>query len=164
MIKNMPQRMLLILLTASILASCSNTKEGKSPASLQPLLCRSVSGLQTLTVTRKDAFSQNHPEFNFPSVTTVSNQTQVQIVAKALCALPQRHSQTSINCPNDSGISYELAFSNKRQHFPLVIIGGGCSFVRGLKKDQWVEQSPGFWHILGTAMGMTGANIATFSG
>lgn len=160
----MLQRMSLILLTASVLASCSNATEGKSPTAIQPLLCRSASGLQTLTVTRKDVLPQNHSKFHFPPVVTVSNQTQVQTVAKALCALPQRHSQTSINCPSDSGISYDMAFSNKRLRFPLVIIGGGCSFVSGLKKGQWVEQSPGFWHILGTAMGMTGANIATFSG
>lgn len=164
-VKGMLRRLLLILLTASALTSCSNTTQAKSSVTSEPPLCRSVSSLDTLNVTRTDALPQNHMRFTFPAQVTVSNQTQVQTIARALCALPQRKSHVSINCPADFGIRYSLTFFGNGKAFPEIRLDpSGCSFVQGLKKDQWVEQSPGFWHTLGAAMGITGANNSTFRG
>ncbi len=69
-----------------------------------------------------------------------------------------------MSCPSDSGIRYHLTFSSSDQTFPVVILGGPCGFIQGLKKGQWTYQSPGFWHTLGTAMGIKGANLLTFDG
>jgi hypothetical protein len=103
--------------------------------------------------------------FAFPAEVTVSNQTHVQSVARALCALPINPSHASISCPADFGIVYDLTFSNKEETFPVVSLDpSGCQFVHGLVKAQWIMKSPEFWHTLGFAMGIKGANNSTFRG
>lgn len=135
-----------------------------STAAPLSLLCRSIPSLSTLTLTRTDAFPQNHLQFTFPAKVTVSNQTQVQDVAKALCWLPLAPTHGMTNCPADLGITYHLAFSSKNKSFSLIgIDANGCQPVHGLTKGQWAIQSPGFSRTLGTAIGVR-MGTYTFSG
>ncbi len=159
-----PRRIVPLLLTAFLLASCSINPFAKTSSAPLPPLCRSIPSLSTLTVVRINSLPQNHPQFTLPATVTVSNQTQVQGVARALCALPVGPLHGTTNCPSDNGISYQLTFANAYQSFPMVRIGGPCDFVQGLVKGQWVLQSPGFWKTLGTAVGIKGANLLTFDG
>lgn len=158
------RRILTLLLGAFLLASCSINPLAKTSSTFLPLVCRSIPGLSKLTVTR-NSLPQSQMTFIFPADVMVSNQGQVQSIARALCALPINPSHTSINCPVDFGVAYDLTFYSKEQIFPVVSFDpSGCQFVRGLVKDQWIIQSPGFWHTLGVAMGIKGANNSTFRG
>lgn len=138
------RRILPLLLAGLLLASCSINPFAKTSSAPLPLLCRSIPSLSTLTVVRTAPLPQNHLKFTFPADVTVSNQTQVQTVAKALCALPVVRTHGSMSCPSDNGIRYLLTFSNNDQAFPVVTLGGPCGFIQGLIKGQWTYQSPGF--------------------
>lgn len=158
------RRTLPLLLAAFLLGSCSINPFAKTSSAHLPLLCRSIPSLSVLTVTR-NSLPQNRMTFIFPSDVMVSNHGQVQSVARALCALPINPSHVSINCPAAFGVAYDLTFSSMGETFPVVSFDpSGCQFVHGLVKDQWIIQSPGFWHTLGVAMGIEGANNATFRG
>lgn len=162
------RRIFPLLLTAFMLASCSINPFAKAKAKTSsaplPLLCRSIPSLSKLMVVRTDSLPQNHLKFTLPTKVTVSNQTQVQDVAEALCSLPLAPSNVSTNCPADLGVTYHLAFSSKDEYFPLVgIDAAGCQSVHGLMKGQWAIHSPGFWHTLGTALGIK-IGTYTFSG
>ncbi len=159
------RRLLPIPLTGLLLASCSISPFAKSSSATLPLLCRSIPGLSKLTIIRTDGLPPNNMTFTFPATVKVSNQTQVQNVAKALCELPINRSHTSINCPAAFGVAYHLTFSSKEETFPVVSFDpSGCQFVHGLTRGRWVMQSPEFWHTLGLAMGIKGANNSTFRG
>ena len=159
------RRLLPLLLTGLLLASCSINPFAKSSPATPPLLCRSIPGLSKLTIIRTDGLSPNNMRFTFPATVKVSNQTQVRDVAKALCELPVNRSHTSINCPAAFGVAYHLTFSSKGEDFPAVSFDpSGCQFVHDLTRGRWVMQSPEFWHTLGIAMGIKGANNSTFRG
>ena len=158
------RRIIPLLLAAFLLGSCSINPFAKTSSAPPPLLCRSIPSLSKLTVVRTGGFPGDHLQFTFPAKVTVSDQNQVQIVAKALCALPVVRSHGTMSCPSDGGIRYLLTFSNNDQTFPVVTLGGPCGFIQGLIKGQWTYQSPRFWHTLGTAMGIKGANLLTFDG
>ena len=159
------RRIVPLLLTAFVLASCSINPSAKNSSAPLPPLCRSIPSLSTLTVNRS-VFAPNQPvQFTFPATVTVSNETQVQIVAKALCKLP--HISRTTNCPSGppQPFWYDFTFLGQGKTFPLVrLILNGCDAVQGLIKGQWVLQSPKFWRTLGTAMGLKGATQATFAG
>ena len=155
------RRIVPLLLTAFVLASCSINPFAKTSSAPLPLLCRSIPSLSKLTIIR----TGGNMTFTFPADVTVSNQVQVQDVAKALCALPINRSHASINCPAAFGVGYNLTFSSKEETFPVVSFDpSGCQFVHGLIRGRWVMQSPEFWHTLGVAMGIKGANNSTFRG
>ena len=158
------RRIIPLLLAAFLLGSYSINPFAKTSSAPPPLLCRSIPSLSKLTVVRTGGFPGDHLQFTFPAKVTVSDQNQVQIVAKALCALPVVRSHGTMSCPSDGGIRYLLTFSNNDQTFPVVTLGGPCGFIQGLIKGQWTYQSPRFWHTLGTAMGIKGANLLTFDG
>lgn len=159
------RRILPLLIAGFLLASCSINPfaDGKASSAPLPLLCRSISRLSTLTVVRTDSLPQNHLQFTFPAKVTVSNQTQVQTAAKALCALPVAPHKT-LSCTSNAGIRYVLTFSNSDQVFPVVTLGRPCGLIKGLIQGQWTGQSPGIWSTLGAAMGIKGANFLTFDG
>ena len=158
------RRVFPLLLTAFVLASCSINPFAKTSSAPLPLLCRSIPNLSTLTVVRTDSLPQNHLQFTFPANVTVSNQTQVQGVARALCALPVGPLHKTLSCTTNAGTRYHLTFSSSDQAFPVMTLGSPCGFVQGLTKGQWTRQSPGIWRTLGTAMGIKGATFLTFDG
>jgi len=91
---------------------------------------------------------------------------KVRVVAKALCALPRPpHDAARYFCSIDLGISYRLIFAVEGRHYsPISVKPGGCEEVSGLTSPRWAERSPGFWRVLGNAMGITNATPAVFNG
>ena len=156
-----------------LLAACNSSKTtgttqststSQGPLASASALCQYVATLDRLTVSRSDAFPQNHMHFSFPASVAVANAMLVRNVARALCALPKMPS-SSINCPADFGITYHLAFFAGDREFPKVLVEStGCASVKGIGEVRWVEQSPSFWHTLGVAMGISRPDYATFRG
>lgn len=127
-------------------------------------LCASAGTVNRLVVRRTDALPQNHFRFSFPSSVVVGEPAAVQRVARALCALPAMPRQ-AMSCPADFGISYQLQFSRPHEHLRAVTLDAtGCQTVHGLAQLRWVARTPGFWHILGTVMGLKRPTWATFRG
>lgn len=160
-----------MLVGSLLLTACNNPKPAGVPPSSQgssppaSTLCQSVATLDKLTVSRSDAFPQNHTRFSFPANVAVANATSARNVAKALCALPKMPTGATINCPADFGIIYHLAFFAGNREFPKVLVNStGCASVKGIGAIRWVEQSPSLWHTLGVAMGVPNPDYETFRG
>ncbi|MHB8456327.1 MAG: hypothetical protein ACYDBS_01345 [Acidimicrobiales bacterium] len=158
-----------LILGPLLLAACGAGKVAKDPPrgpkpSSAAQLCQSTQNVDRLVVQRSDAFPQNHMHFSFPSELTVSKASAVRNAARALCALPRMPSG-AIACPADFGISYRLAFYVGNKALPVVgVDAAGCQEVRGAGAVRWVARSPGFWHTLGTAMGLPRPGYSTFRG
>jgi len=122
-----------------------------------------VAHLDRVVVRRTDAFPQNHLQFSFPAVVNVSQALSVRVVANALCALPKMPPGI-FDCPADFGIAYDLTFSAGGQGFATVSLKpAGCEMVHGLGPTRWIIRTPGFWRVLGKAMGLE-ATRNTFAG
>lgn len=156
------------LLTAALsLAACGSATTGSSPspsASPTTTLGQALSHLDRLVVSRSVALRQNHLGFGFPATVTVSDPAEVRAVAQALLALPAMPT-TTLNAPIDLGIVYRLVFSGPGGRLPAISVAvTGTQAVRGLGVTRWVARSPGFWHTLGSAMGLAHPEYATFRG
>jgi hypothetical protein len=156
------------LLTAALcLGACGSATTGSSPApSASPTtaLGLALDHLDRLVVSRRDAFPQNHVDFGFPAKVIVSDPTEVRAVARALLALPAMPT-TALNAPIDLGITYRLVFSTPGGRLRAISVAAtGTQAVRGLGATRWVARSPGFWHTLGSAMGLARPDYATFRG
>jgi hypothetical protein len=137
-----------------------------SPGATGAALCADIPRLTSLTVRRLNAFPENHEIFSFPGQVTIGDPVKVRAVAKALCALP-RPPQGVMRyfCAIDLGISYRLTFAADGRHYlPVSIKPGDCEPVSGLASPRWAERSPGFWRVLGNAMGISNATAAVFNG
>jgi len=154
------------LLLAGGASAAANDRPAASPTSSAgtPSLCASIANLSRLVVRRSDAFPENRRDFAFPASVTVDRAATVRRVAQALCALPKMP-RGALHCPADFGITYQLTFFTKSHSFPTVGIDAtGCQKVHGLGPARWVSRSPGFWQILGNAMGLTNPGSSTFAG
>ncbi len=130
----------------------------------QPL-CKSISSLVHLVVTRTDEFPQNHLHFAFPAKETVGDQARVRAAAIALCALPVMP-PGAYHCPADFGVNFHLAFSASNRAFgPVSADATGCEGVDGPGLgSRWVATSPAFWVTLGKAMGLAKPSNSSFRG
>ncbi|HLI37664.1 MAG TPA: hypothetical protein VKV80_10015 [Streptosporangiaceae bacterium] len=144
-------------------------------------LCTATATLDSLTVTRTDAFPENHIRFTFPARVTVSDPASAQAVARVLCGLrgpgapaargapaaygaPAAHG-AAIACPINLGVTYQLSFASPGRRFAPVSVGAtGCELVRGLAATRWVRGSPLLWRTLGTAMHLPSPGNAAFRG
>ncbi|MBV9794778.1 MAG: hypothetical protein JO016_12655 [Actinobacteria bacterium] len=163
---------------AVAVAACGSTQapsaSGSSPsrsatpsrgATLQASsgVCSSVPKLTALTVRRMNDLPQNHLKFVFPATEAVTSATQVQTVAKSLCALPQQGG--SVTCPMDNGVSYQLTFVEGSTKFtPVTAEASGCSIVKGLGQPRRVEPSTALWQALGLAIGIPHPDQRSFTG
>ena len=156
---------MLLIATVSMLGGCgSSPPRLKTTPTALPALGQSIDQLGRLVVSRTDRFPSNQIRFTFPATVVVTDRAAVQAVARALCALPQMPSGTMF-CPIDFGIIYHLVFTAGGRSFSVVSIDvGGCETVRGLGATRWLMKSPGFWHMLGMAMGLSKPGYATFRG
>jgi hypothetical protein len=95
----------------------------------------------------------------------VTSVTAVRQVERALCQLPVRPPGT-YHCPPDFGMSYSLSFWAGDLALPVVTVDPtGCQLVGGMPGPaRWTALSPGFWRVLGSAVGLRHASIASFSG
>ena len=124
-------------------------------------VCADAAHVDRLAISRA---SVNPGHFTFPAQITISSPRQAQAVAHALCALPVMPSGV-INCPADVGISYRLRFAAGGRRLPPVTVEAtGCQQVHGLGRVRWIERSPAFWGVLGTAAGIHPASYQTFRG
>jgi hypothetical protein len=130
----------------------------------RPALCDSIARLDRLVVRRRETFPQNQLRFSFPAVVRVDEAAAVKEVATALCALPRLPSG-ALFCPADLGVAYQLTFSARTRPFPTVRVDpSGCQTVVGLGPTRWVARSPGFWKILGRALGLANPGNEVFAG
>lgn len=137
------------------------------PATNQPgILCANIPHLTSLTISRLNPFPGNNERFSFPARVKVGDPVKVRAVAKAVCALPPPPPGASrYSCGIDLGISYRLTFAAQARRYPPVSVRpGDCEPVSGLASPRWAVRSPGFWRVLGNAVGITGATSAVFSG
>ena len=148
----------------ALLASCSSPDSSVPPKPAASGLCGHPEAVVSVAVTRTNGLPNNHPIFTFPSKVMVNDSASARRVAEAVCALPRAPSR--IICPADFGISYALEFHLRSDPtIDLVEVEStGCRFVRGAGAGRWVETSPTFWTVLGTAVGLTNPDNATFAG
>jgi hypothetical protein len=154
----------LTLLYSASCAFANTASASRDSLTSNSPLCRAISEIERLTVTRTITIKGNRIEFTFPTLVTVRSAQQSRLVATALCSLPKRP-RGVYHCPADLGVVYHLLFSSGSKSWPVITVEAtGCEFVRGLNTDRWAAQSPQFWRTLGTAMGLRQAGHATFAG
>jgi hypothetical protein len=103
--------------------------------------------------------------FAFPARVNVTSAAQARAVAAAICGLPVMPSG-AVNCPAEfPGTSYQLRFAEGGRRLPVVTVQAtGCDVIHGAGPARWVANSPGFWGVLGHAMGLYQARQPVFQG
>lgn len=135
--------------------------QGSVPVGTGPALCAGVSQLRSLTVTRVVTLP-NHLRFTFPARVRVTAPVRVRAVATAACQSPQMP-RVMMTCPADFGVSYRLAFATAGRAYPDVTAAAtGCAKLAGLESIR--QAQPGFWVILGRAMGVAAPDSQAFTG
>lgn len=125
-------------------------------------VCKVATEVASLRVQRGKLL--NPTSFSFPSVVFVDVAAQARWVAKALCSLPRMTTGT-VACPADFGLRYRLSFTTPKVVVtPVTIAPSGGEVVNGLPGVRWIVRSPGFWRVLGSAMRLHQATVATFNG
>jgi hypothetical protein len=127
-------------------------------------LCEAAGAVDRLVVSRVNSIPANHQHFSFPATVAVSDAGQARSIARALCAL-QPEPSGAMSCPGDFGVSYRLDFAAGGRSLPPVTVeASGCEGVSGAGVARWTVDSPGFWGVLGTAMGLPHPGHAVFAG
>ncbi len=130
-------------------APASTTAPGPTAS---PPLCRAPGTVTELSVTRTDAFPQNHVSFVFPPFVTSTDAAAIAAVAEAACGLGD-FPPGGYSCPLDYGVSYALVFKRG-----TVVVGTvtadptGCPTLTGLGPTRWAASS--FWDQLAVALGL----------
>ncbi len=98
--------------------------------------------------------------FRFPRVLVSRDDSRIRQIARTLCSLRRLNNAGKfIACPADFGISYVLQFSTATERLaPVKIDAAGCEFVAGIGGSRWLLSSPGFWPLVGAAMGLIPAD------
>jgi hypothetical protein len=153
--------------------SASGSARASGPASApartaagQAALCASASTVTRLVVLRSRLINRIQVmHFPFPPQVIVTNAANARAVAAALCALPKMPGGL-INCPNQIlGATYRLTFTVAGKPLPVVTVQAtGCQTVTGVGPVRRVATTPGFWRVLGNAIGLFGAGPPVFSG
>jgi hypothetical protein len=147
-------------------SSPASTGAPASTAAGQALLCASAGRVTRMVVVRSHLINRVQIlHFPFPHVVTVTDAARARAVAAALCALPAMPGGV-VNCPNMMfGTSYRLTFTLAGKPLPVVTVNGtGCQTVTGAGPVRRVSTTPGFWRVLGNAIGLFGAGPPVFSG
>ena len=132
-------------------------------------LCSDISRLDRLVVTRHLQIKGNDLTWSFPARVTATDPALVRRVARFACRLP-RLPKGPLFCPADFGIVYRLSFSAGPVTFPpLLADSSGCEQLTGLgptatSRARWIATHPGFWRVLGDAIGLRHATVSTFAG
>lgn len=127
--------------------------------------CREVSQLTALTVHRKATAAALNRRFVFPRELRVSNQREVQHIARTLCTLPARAPGEVYHCPPAGpDIVYSLQFYGGTHPFPVITLPmGGCGDVTGLGRRKRFATSS-LWNVLGQAVGVPHGGQSAFAG
>jgi hypothetical protein len=139
-------------------AACSSSAgNGTSSVPARPqvgsrVLCQEQSRVTAIVVERLNVPAANHITFAFPASVRVTGSGQVRAVVRELCALP---ANSRINCPIDSGISYQIRFLPAALHLASVSLDPtGCRYVTGLGTPRRYA-SDELWKVLAAAMAIT---------
>jgi hypothetical protein len=108
-------------------------------------------------------------KFRFPAHVAVTNQTRIRALVAALSGLP-RLPNGVFACPLDIFLRYTLRFETVDAQSQVRIVARviadpyGCETVTGLGFPRSAARSSGFWRVLGEAVGVSHATVATFQG
>jgi hypothetical protein len=150
----------LLVISVSVVVSCCGLAACGGAGASQ--LCDQAHQVDKLTVTRIDHARKYPVRFSFPAKVTVTDPEKVRSVARELCALPVMPTGP-MSCGANSFLGwYNLTFMVGRKRLPTVRLTDTCDEVRGLGKVRWTARTPGFWRVLGNAMGLPHANVITF--
>ncbi len=159
----------MVLGTALLLSACgslsSNGSTTTTPAAKTAYLCGVIPRVDRLVVTRQ---APGRPFiFRFPSVVTVTNAFDAQVVAKAACALPDAPKGAQA-CPLEFVLFYHLVFAVRGEKGmggeAIDVNPTGCQAVTGLGAVREAMSSINFYRLLGNAMGVRSASYLTFRG
>jgi hypothetical protein len=151
---------LIIFLTSSILTPLGVASSGAATPLVS--LCTVQTQVTSLRVSR--GIPENPETFIFRRLIFVNREVSAQSVATALCALPTMPTGP-LSCAADFGFNYSLLFSAPGVEVTDVRFDPtGCQKVTGLGALRWVEQTPGFDQVLGSAMKLKHASYSTFTG
>jgi hypothetical protein len=135
-------------------------------AGTQAPLCADVGQVSKLVVIRSRGMNKiQELHFPFPPRVVVTGAATARSVARAVCALPKMSSGT-LHCPAELiGTSYQLIFTANRRELPVVTAQAtGCQEVTGAGPPRQAATSPGFWQVLGRAMGLYSPGPPVFRG
>jgi len=146
-------------------ASASSTSSTSAPKKNGAYLCQVIPRVDRLVVTRDAPGGQFH--FTFSTVVTVTSDKLAREVATSVCGLP--HIAHGVyHCPAEFAVSYELDFAirgEKGMGGELIVANPtGCELVTGLGTTRSTALRPGFYRLLGKAMGLKHAGRVTFAG
>src|SRR5215831_7722410 len=127
---------------------------GGAPGPAAGGVCAQAGQVDRLVVTRTDPFPGSGAHFTFPAKVVVSDPGQARSVARAACALPYMHSGAYACQEGRFRGWYTLGFATNGTRLPAVRIESTCEDVRGLRGVRLAAFAPGFWRVLGTAMGL----------
>ena len=164
--------LLSIMLPASGVFAATPVNQGHSVGSARSAavkgvsVCSLITNVDQLTVTRNRPL--NHETFTFPGNVKSTYASRIRTLAKSLCALSVMPMGV-LACPADLGVRYSLKFAATTVKGPLpirpiVVSATGCQVVNGLSPTRWVEESPRFWSVFGTTIGLSHPTQATFVG
>jgi hypothetical protein len=129
-------------------------------------LCADIHVIDRLVIVRSRGMRRiQELHFPFPDQVIVTNAASARAVAKAVCALPAMP-RGVFHCPAMLlGTSYLLTFTAAGRRLPPVTAEAtGCETVTGAGPVRWAAVTPGFWRVLGNAMGLYSAGPPVFSG
>jgi hypothetical protein len=156
---------LIAALSLASSAGASSTSSATSPKKSEAYLCQVIPRVDRLIVTR-DA-PGNQFRFTFPTVVTVTSAKLAREVATSACGLPQV-THGVYYCPAEFAVSYKLDFVIRGEKGMggeyLVANPTGCELVTGLVTARSTASRPGFYRLLGRAMGLQHAGRSTFAG
>jgi hypothetical protein len=156
-----------VVLAGLTLAACGSGGSSGAPSTttsspVHPSLCAQVALVSRVHVVR-DAPSAGH--FEFPANVTLTRAPLVRRIAEALCALPRL--PRLIACPAEFAVDYHLSFAvlgAETEEFAVQFNPTGCEIVRGLGRARWLAFDPGFFRLLGRALGLAHPSRRSFLG
>ena len=150
-----------LLATGAVASSTPSSASTKTAA----YLCQVIPRVDRLIVTRDAPGVQFH--FTFPAVVTVASAAMAQDVASSACALPEV-TKGVYHCPAEFAVSYTLDFAVRGEKGmggeSIVANPTGCELVTGLGATRVCALRPGFYRLLGRAIGIKRAERSTFAG
>jgi len=153
------------LIAVVSIVSTAGASSTSSPKKNGAYLCQVIPRVDRLVVTRDAPGGQFR--FTFSTVVTVASDKLAREVATSACGLP--HIAHGVyHCPGEFAVSYELDFAirgEKGMGGELIIANPtGCELVTGLGTTRSTALRPGFYRLLGKAMGLKHAGRVTFAG
>jgi hypothetical protein len=157
------------LAVVAALAGCTQQPGHSEPAASRSaaVACQQiVAGTRQLTLRRLVTRNAFTPSFTWPAVLRSHNAADARAVARALCALPQLPAGVSLS---GSGylVTYLLTLSGAHGTLATVtFLPHASNGVSGLPGKQARLYSPhaALWALLGKAVGLPHATLATFAG